>query len=134
VPYPLGLLGHSDADVLLHAIADALLGALALRDIGHHFPDTDPQWAGADSRALLRGCYDLVKEQGYQLGNLDCTLVAERPKLNPHIPEMQACIAEILAAQPDQISLKATTSESMGFVGRREGIAAHCVALLWPAA
>lgn len=130
IPHERGLLGHSDADALLHAITDALLGALALRDIGHHFPDTDPQYKGADSTRLLSAAYALVQKRGYVLGNLDATLIAEHPKLNPHIPAMQARIAEVLACAPDQISLKATTHERLDGLGAGAGLAVHCVALL----
>lgn len=131
VPSPRGLLGHSDADVLLHAIADALLGAAALRDIGYHFPDTDPRYAGADSMILLREVLMLLHERGYLVGNIDATIVAETPKLNPFIPRMQERIAETLDLSTDEISIKATTNERMGFVGREEGMAAHAVALIY---
>jgi len=128
--YTQGLLGHSDADVLLHAICDAILGAANLRDIGFHFPDTDPAYQGADSAKLLAESHQKVLENGYELGNLDCTVIAEAPKLNPHVPAMQARIADILGAKPNQISIKATRNEGMGALRRREGIAVHCVALL----
>ena len=131
VPAPRGLLGHSDADVLLHAIADALLGAAAMRDIGYHFPDTDPRYAGADSMILLREVLMLLRERGYRVGNIDATIVAEVPKLNPFIPRMQERIAETLDLSIDEISIKATTNERMGFVGREEGMAAHAVALIY---
>ena len=130
IPHEKGLLGHSDADVLLHAITDALLGALALGDIGTHFPDTDPAYEGIDSRELLRNAYKLVTDRGYELGNLDATIVAERPKLKPHIPEMQKRISEDLGCEIDQVSIKATTSEKMGFAGRKEGVAAMATVLL----
>lgn len=130
IPFEKSLKGHSDADVLLHAITDALLGALALGDIGTHFPDTDPQYKGADSRELLRQSYRLITERGYTLTNLDATVVAERPKLNPHIPKMRAAVAECLDCDEGQVSLKATTSEKMGFAGREEGIAVHAVAMI----
>ena len=130
ISYEKGLLGHSDADVLLHAICDALLGALNLRDIGFHFPDTDPRYKGADSKVLLRDSYALIKEKGYRLGNLDCTMIAEKPKLNPHIPAMQACIAEILETETDRISLKATTHEKTDAVGRGESMIAQAVVLV----
>jgi 2-C-methyl-D-erythritol 2,4-cyclodiphosphate synthase len=130
IPHHLGLLGHSDADVLLHAICDALLGALNLRDIGFHFPDTDPAWKGADSRTFLRESYRLVQEKGYALGNLDATLIAEKPKLNPHIPAMQAAIAGELGVDTDLISLKATTHEKTDAVGREESMIVHAVVLL----
>lgn len=134
IPFEKGLLGHSDADVLLHAITDALLGALALGDIGQHFPDTDPKFKGADSRKLLIHCYELIKEEGYQLANVDVTVVAQRPKLMPHIPEIRKTIAQDLQVQINQISVKATTSEKMGFVGREEGITVSAIALLVPIA
>ena len=130
IPHETGLLGHSDADVLLHAVCDALLGAANLRDIGHHFPDTDPRYAGADSRAFVTGTLELLKERGYRVGNVDCTIVAEAPKMNPHVPAMQAVIAELLEVEVDRISLKATRNEKMGPVGRREGIVVHAVALI----
>lgn len=130
IPFEKGLLGHSDADVLLHAIMDAMLGALALRDIGYHFPDTDPKYKDVDSKVLLTKTSKLIREKGYQLGNIDATIVAERPKLNPHIPEMVTCIATILDADPAQISIKATTNERMGFVGNEEGIMATASVLL----
>lgn len=126
-----GLLGHSDADVLLHAIADALLGALNLRDIGFHFPDTDPRYKGADSKVLLRDAYALVKAKGYRLGNLDCTIIAEKPKLNPHVPAMQAIIADLLDTDTDAISIKATTHEQTDAVGRGESMIVHAVVLVF---
>lgn len=125
-----GLLGHSDADVLLHAITDALLGAVNLRDIGFHFPDTDPQYKGADSKLLLRDAYALVREKGYVLGNMDCTVIAEKPKINPHIPAMQKTIADILECDIDQISIKATTHEKTDATGREESMVAQAVALV----
>jgi 2-C-methyl-D-erythritol 2,4-cyclodiphosphate synthase len=130
VPYERGLLGHSDADVLLHAIADAILGALALGDIGKHFPDTDPQYKGADSRKLLRHVLALADQKGYRLGNVDATIVAQRPKLAPFIAEMRANIAKDLDAEPDRVNVKATTTEQLGFAGRGEGIAAYAVVLM----
>lgn len=130
VPYEKGLLGHSDADVLLHAIADAILGALALGDIGKHFPDTDPQYKGADSRKLLRQVLALAEQKGYLLGNVDATIVAQRPKLAPFIAEMRANIAKDLDAEPDRVNVKATTTEQLGFAGRGEGIAAYAVVLM----
>ena len=130
IPHTLGLLGHSDADVLLHAVSDALLGALALGDIGKHFPDTDPAYKGADSRVLLRECMALVRAQGYSLCNLDAIVIAQAPKLRPYIDTMRQNIAEDLGADISQISVKATTEERLGFTGRQEGISAHCVALL----
>ncbi len=131
VPAERGLLGHSDADVLLHAIADALLGAAAMRDIGYHFPDTDPRYAGADSVVLLREVYRLLRERGYRVGNIDATIVAEAPKLSPFVPRMQERIAETLDLSVDEVSIKATTNERMGFVGREEGMAAHAVVLIY---
>ena len=130
IPYEKGLKGHSDADVLLHAITDALLGSLALGDIGKHFPDTDPKYKGADSRILLRESYELVKEKGFELGNMDATIVAERPKLQKYLPGMQEIIAKDLGVPVSSISLKATTSEKMGFVGRGEGIAVMATVLI----
>ena len=130
IPYGKGLAGHSDADVLLHAICDALLGAAALGDIGHHFPDTDPQYAGADSRELLREVYSRVQQQGYSLINLDCTVIAQSPKLAPFIDAMCAHIADDLAVDMNCINVKASTTEKLGFTGRGEGIAAQAIALL----
>lgn len=130
IEHTLGLLGHSDADVLIHAICDALLGAANLRDIGYHFPDTAPEYKGADSKALLSRTVDLLAQHGYRVGNVDCTVCAERPKINPHIDAMKAVLAPLLRVDLDAVSLKATTSERMGFVGREEGIAAHAVALI----
>ncbi|WP_417347903.1 2-C-methyl-D-erythritol 2,4-cyclodiphosphate synthase [Ferrimonas sp.] len=130
VPYHQGLLAHSDGDVILHAISDALLGALALGDIGHHFPDTDPQFKGADSRVLLRHCYALVKERGYTLGNLDVTVIAQAPKMAPHIQQMRANISADLESALDQVNVKATTTEKLGFTGRAEGIATEAVVVL----
>ncbi len=126
-----GLMGHSDADVLLHAISDALLGAANMRDIGHHFPDTDPRYAGADSKVLLREVCRLLSERNYAVGNIDTTIVAERPKINPHIPRMQEVIAEIIGGDADQVSIKATTNERMGFAGREEGIIAYATVLIY---
>jgi 2-C-methyl-D-erythritol 2,4-cyclodiphosphate synthase len=130
VPHDKGLLGHSDADVLLHAIADAILGAIAEGDIGKHFPDTDPRYKGADSLKLLAHVMALADARGYRLGNLDATIVAQRPKMAPHIPAMRINIATVLAAAPDRINVKATTTEELGFAGRGEGIAAYGVVLL----
>ena len=130
IPHRLGLLGHSDADVLLHAISDAILGALALGDIGKHFPDTDPAYAGADSLVLLQNVMTLADKEGYALGNLDATILAQQPKLRPHIDTMRANIAKVLNADITQVSVKATTEEHLGFTGREEGIAAHAVVLL----
>ena len=125
-----GLLGHSDADVLLHAICDAVLGAIGLGDIGKHFPDTDPNFAGADSRVLLRHVVALMVEQGYLLGNVDATVAAQQPKLAPHLSLMKENIATDLACTLEQVNIKATTTEKLGFVGREEGIAAHAVVIL----
>ncbi|MFI3245902.1 MAG: 2-C-methyl-D-erythritol 2,4-cyclodiphosphate synthase [Ferrimonas sp.] len=130
IDYPQGLLAHSDGDVVLHAISDALLGAMALGDIGKHFPDTDPAFKGADSRKLLRHCMKLVQAQGYQLGNLDVTIIAQAPKMAPHIEAMREIIAADLDAAVNQVNVKATTTEQLGFTGRKEGIAAEAVVLL----
>ncbi len=129
IPHHLGLLGHSDADVVLHAICDAILGALGLGDIGKHFPDTDPHYKGADSRILLR--HVASKMQGYQLSNLDVTIAAQSPKLAPHLVQMKTNISQDLECQESQINIKATTTEKLGFVGREEGIEAHAVVLLY---
>ena len=130
IPFSKTLKGHSDADVLLHAITDALLGALALGDIGTHFPDTDPDYKNADSLVLLKNAYQLILNRGYVLSNLDATVVAEAPKLNPVIPDMRDKIAGALNSDKDCVSIKATTSEKMGFIGRGEGIAAQAVVLI----
>ena len=130
IDHELGLLGHSDADVGIHALCDALLGAANLRDIGYHFPDTDPKWKGADSRKLLAMVIELLAEQGYTLGNCDITICAERPKMNPHIPAMKQQLAAAMGCDESQISIKATTTERLGFTGREEGIAAYAVALI----
>ena len=130
IEHSLGLLGHSDADVLLHAVSDALLGAAALGDIGKHFPDTDPRYAGADSRVLLREVVRLIGEAGYRVGNVDATVLAQRPKLAPHIRQMRENIAADLGVEVGRVSVKATTEEHLGFTGREEGIAAHAVCLL----
>lgn len=130
IPHEKGSVGHSDADVLLHVICDALLGALALGDIGTHFPDTDPAYKGIDSKILLRDTWALVKARGYQLANVDSTVCLQRPKLKPHIPEMRACIAGILGVDMDRIGIKATTTEKLGFVGLEKGVSAHAVVLL----
>lgn len=130
IPHSLGLLGHSDADALTHAIMDALLGALSLGDIGHYFPPTDPQWAGADSQKLLIQVHDLIQSQGWRIGNLDTVIVAERPKIKPHIADMRDRLADSLQIAATQIGIKATTNEKMDAVGREEGIAAYAVALL----
>ena len=131
VPCERGLLGHSDADVVIHALCDALLGAAAMRDIGYHFPDTKGNgYEGIDSKILLRRVMAMLREAGYELGNCDITICAQAPKLNPFIDAMQACLAEVMGAQANQVSLKATTTEHLGFVGREEGIAAYAVALI----
>lgn len=131
IEHPLGLLGHSDADVLIHAICDALLGAAGLRDIGFHFPDTSDSFKDIDSKVLLRRTVALLREKGWQVGNIDATVCAERPKLNPHIPAIQACLAPILGTDDaDCVSIKATTTEHLGFTGREEGISAYAVALI----
>ncbi|WP_418859055.1 2-C-methyl-D-erythritol 2,4-cyclodiphosphate synthase, partial [Segatella sp.] len=121
IDYELGLLGHSDADVLIHAICDALLGAANMRDIGYHFPDTAAETLNVDSKILLRKTMELIATKGYTLGNIDATVCAERPKLNPHVPAMKACLAEVMGVDEDQISIKATTTEKLGFTGRMEG-------------
>lgn len=133
IPHKYGLLAHSDGDVLLHALSDALLGAAALGDIGKHFPDTDPQFKGADSRALLRHVVGIVQAKGWKVGNVDTTIVAQAPKMAPHIPTMRQLIAEDLQVELDQVNVKATTTEKLGFTGREEGVAVHAVALLLPA-
>lgn len=130
VPSDLGALGHSDADVLLHAICDAMLGALNLRDIGFHFSDQDPKYKNIDSKILLKDTYQLIKEKGFKINNIDATIIAEKPKLNPHIPAMQSVIAEILEADMDEISIKATTHEKVDSFGKREAIKAYAVCLL----
>lgn len=130
IPYSLGLLGHSDADVALHALSDAILGAAALRDIGYHFPDTDVRYKGADSRLLLRECVRLIDEKGYRVVNVDVTIIAQAPKMLPYIPQMILNIAEDLGISVDDVSVKATTTEKLGFTGRSEGIAAQASALL----
>ena len=130
IDHELGLLGHSDADVLIHAVCDALLGAAALRDIGYHWPDTSAETEGMDSKIILRQTVELLREQGWQVGNIDATVCAERPKLNPHIPQMQQCMAQVMGCRPDQVSIKATTTERLGFTGRMEGISAYAVALV----
>lgn len=125
-----GLAGHSDADVLIHAICDALLGAANLRDIGYHFPDTAGEYKDIDSKILLRDTMRLIREAGFEFGNLDATIAAERPKLNPHIPAMKQCLAEVMTVQEEDISIKATTTEKLGFTGREEGIAAYATVLI----
>ncbi|MEF9923354.1 MAG: 2-C-methyl-D-erythritol 2,4-cyclodiphosphate synthase [Muribaculaceae bacterium] len=130
IPYSLGLLGHSDADVVIHALCDAILGAANLRDIGFHFPDTDPAYKGIDSRKLLTEVNNLLHTKGYILGNADITICAEQPKLNPHIPAMQQQLAQCLNAEISDISIKATTTEKLGYTGRGEGIAAYATVLI----
>ena len=128
--HTMGLLGHSDADVLIHAICDALLGAANMRDIGYHFPDTSADTLGMDSKIILRKTIELLASKGYRLGNIDATICAERPKMNPHIPAMQQCMAQVIGCDVDAISIKATTTEKLGFTGRQEGISAYAVALI----
>jgi 2-C-methyl-D-erythritol 2,4-cyclodiphosphate synthase len=130
IPHSVGLLGHSDADVLTHAIMDAMLGALSLGDIGHYFPPTDAKWAGADSLVLLNQVHQLIRDRNWQIGNIDSVIVAERPKLKPHIENMRSKIAGVLQLQPNQVGIKATTNEKLGPVGREEGICAYAVVLL----
>lgn len=130
IPYEQGLLAHSDGDVVLHALSDALLGAVALGDIGHHFPDTDDSYKGIDSRILLRNVFEAVRQHGYHIGNLDITIMAQAPKIAPHITQMRNVIAADLQCTLEQVNVKATTTEKLGFVGRKEGIAAEAVVLL----
>ncbi len=130
VPHTFGLLGHSDADVLIHAICDALLGAANMRDIGYHFPDTSGEYHNVDSKILLKKTVELIATRGYHVGNIDATICAQRPKLNPYIPEMQQCLAEVMGIPVDDVSIKATTTEMLGFTGREEGISAYAVALI----
>lgn len=130
IPYEKGLLGHSDADVLIHAVCDALLGAANMRDIGYHFPDTSDETLGMDSKIILKKTIELIATKGYQLVNIDATICAERPKMNPHIPQMQETMAAVIGCDSDQISIKATTTEKLGFTGRQEGISAYAVALI----
>lgn len=130
IDYELGLLGHSDADVLIHAICDAILGAANMRDIGYHWPDTSDDTLGMDSKVTLQKTIELIATKGYRLVNIDATICAERPKMNPHIPQMQQCMADVIGCDPDCISIKATTTERLGFTGRMEGISAYAVALI----
>ena len=130
IPHTLGLLGHSDADVLIHAICDALLGAANMRDIGYHFPDTAGEYHNIDSKILLRKVVEFLAAKGYRVGNVDATVCAQRPKINPHIPRMQQCLAEVMGISSDDISIKATTTEKLGFTGREEGISAYAVCLI----
>lgn len=130
IEHTMGLLGHSDADVLIHAICDAILGAANMRDIGFHFPDTSSETEGMDSKIILRKTIELIATKGYRLVNIDATICAQRPKMNPHIPAMQQCMADVISTDPDNISIKATTTERLGFTGREEGISAYAVALI----
>lgn len=130
IPHSLGLLGHSDADVLIHAICDALLGAANMRDIGYHFPDTSDDTLDMDSKLILKQTMALIASKGYQLGNVDATICAERPKINPHVPAMKACLAQVMNCEENQISIKATTTEKLGFTGREEGISAYATVLI----
>lgn len=130
IPHTMGLLGHSDADVLIHAICDALLGAANMRDIGYHFPDTSADTLDMDSKVILKKVIELIATKGYKVGNIDATVCAEHPKLNPHVPAMKACLAKVMGCDEDQISIKATTTEKLGFTGREEGISAYAVALI----
>ncbi|MBO4444427.1 MAG: 2-C-methyl-D-erythritol 2,4-cyclodiphosphate synthase [Bacteroidaceae bacterium] len=130
IPFEKGLLGHSDADVLIHAICDALLGAACMRDIGYHFPDNDSEFKDIDSKILLARTIELIATKGYRVGNIDATVCAEHPKLNPHIPAMQKVLAEIMKTDEDAVSIKATTTERLGFTGREEGISAYAVCLI----
>ena len=130
IAHSLGLLGHSDADVLIHAICDPLLGAANMRDIGYHFPDTAAETDGIDSKVLLRKTVELIATKGYSVGNIDATICAERPKMNPHIPEMKRCMAAIIGIDEDDVSIKATTTERLGFTGREEGISAYATVLI----
>ncbi len=131
IPHTHGLLGHSDADVLIHAICDALLGAANMRDIGYHFPDTSADFAGIDSKILLKKTVEIIASKGWRVGNVDCTVCAERPKLNPHIPQMQQTLAPLMDVNVDAVSIKATTTEKLGFTGRQEGISAYATALIF---
>ncbi|WP_418494999.1 2-C-methyl-D-erythritol 2,4-cyclodiphosphate synthase [Coprobacter sp.] len=130
IEHSCGLLGHSDADVLIHALCDALLGAANMRDIGFYFPDTAGEYKNIDSKVLLRDTVKMIRDKGYQIGNADITVCAERPKLNPHIPTMKKCLAEVMAVDEEDISIKATTTEKLGFTGREEGISAYATVLL----
>lgn len=131
IDYAKGLLGHSDADVLIHAVCDAILGAANMRDIGYHFPDTSEKTLNMDSKLILKKVIELISTKGYSIGNIDVTVCAEKPKLNPHVPAMKACLANVMGCDEDQISIKATTTEKLGFTGREEGISAYAVALLY---
>lgn len=130
IDHSMGLLGHSDADVLLHAVSDALLGAANMRDIGFHFPDTSDKTLDMDSKIILKRVVELIGEKGYRVGNIDATICTERPKINPHVPAMKACMASVMGIDEDQISIKATTTERLGFTGREEGMSAYAVCLI----
>lgn len=130
VPHSHGAVGHSDADVLIHVICDALLGAANLRDIGHHFSDQDPQYKGIDSKILLGEVMKLIRGKGYELGNIDATVCLQKPKISPHIPAMRACLAEVMEVAEEDVSIKATTTEKLGFVGKQEGVAAYATVLI----
>ena len=130
INHSMGLLGHSDADVLIHAICDAILGAANMRDIGYHFPDTSEATLNMDSKIILKKTVELITEKGYHIGNIDATVCAERPKINPHVPDMIKCMAEVMGIDEDQISIKATTTEKLGFTGREEGMSAYAVCLI----
>ncbi|RDC66212.1 2-C-methyl-D-erythritol 2,4-cyclodiphosphate synthase [Adhaeribacter pallidiroseus] len=131
IPHTHGALGHSDADVLIHVICDALLGAANMRDIGYHFADTDPQYKGIDSKILLRDVLKLIREAGYEISNIDSTVCLQEPKVNPHIPAMKTCLAEVMHLPEEAISIKATTTEKLGFVGKKEGVAAYATVLIY---
>lgn len=130
IDHSLGLLGHSDADVLIHAICDAILGAANMRDIGYHFPDTSEVTLNMDSKIILKNTVELISSKGYHIGNIDATVCAERPKINPYVPDMKKCMAEVMGIDEDQISIKATTTEKLGFTGREEGMSAYAVCLI----
>lgn len=130
VPHEKGAVGHSDADVLIHTICDAILGAADLRDIGFHFPDTDQKYKGIDSKILLKDVMEILRKEGYELGNIDATIALQKPKINPHIPEMKRTLAEVMSVSSSQVSIKATTTEKLSFVGREEGVSAYAVALI----
>jgi len=131
IPHTHGAVGHSDADVLIHVICDALLGAANKRDIGFHFSDTDPKFKGIDSKILLREVMEIIRQDNYEIGNIDCTVCLQRPKINAHIPEMKKCLAEVMQIDENDLSIKATTTEKLGFVGKEEGVAGHAVALIY---
>ncbi|HEY9116939.1 MAG TPA: 2-C-methyl-D-erythritol 2,4-cyclodiphosphate synthase [Roseivirga sp.] len=131
VPHTVGAVGHSDADVLIHVICDALLGAANMRDIGYHFSDTDPKYKGIDSKILLREVMELVRKEGFEISNIDSTICLQQPKVNPHIPTMKTCLAEVMNIPEEDISIKATTTEKLGFVGKEEGVAAYATVLIF---